>query len=85
MALPPQNISQYAQLTLESLAVHHLGDKFSLGGAFGLLHYLDYRLTFDVDAWWMPATTSAEQEAVLTLIETTLTPFGQVRRRAGAT
>ena len=82
MALPPKNVSMYAKLTLESLAAHHLGDKLSLGGAFGLLHYLDYRPTYDVDAWWMPATTAAEQEAVLTIIENTLSPFGQIRRRA---
>jgi hypothetical protein len=43
MALPPKNVSEYAKLTLESLAAHGLGDKLSLGGAFGLLHYLDYR------------------------------------------
>jgi hypothetical protein len=60
MALPPKNASEYAKLTLESLATHNLGDKLSLGGAFGLLHYLDYRPTHDVDAWWMPTTTGAE-------------------------
>lgn len=79
---PSKNISEYARLTLESIAAHHLGDKLSLGGAFGLLHYLDYRPTHDVDAWWVPETTPAEQEAVLTVIEDTLTQFGQVNRRA---
>jgi len=39
MAVAPKNASEYAKLTLESLAAHHLGDKLSLGGAFGLLHY----------------------------------------------
>jgi hypothetical protein len=59
-----------------------LGDKLSLGGAFGLLHYLDYRPTHDVDAWWLVETTPTEQEAVLTVIEETLAQFGQVKRRA---
>lgn len=82
MIFPSENISEYAKLTLEQLAAHRLGDKLSLGGAFGLLHYLDYRPTHDVDAWWLTETTPAEQEAVLTVIENTLAQFGQVKRRA---
>jgi hypothetical protein len=81
MALPPKNTSEFAKLTLERLAARNLGDKLSLGGAFGLLHYLDYRSTHDVDAWWMPTTTAAEQENVLIVIEETLRQFGEVRRR----
>jgi predicted nucleotidyltransferase component of viral defense system len=82
MIFPSKNISEYARLTLEQLAAHHLGNKLSLGGAFGLLHYLDYRPTHDVDAWWLAETTSSEQAAVLTVIEDTLAQFGQVKRRA---
>jgi hypothetical protein len=82
MAAPPKNASEYAKLTLEGLAAHQLGDKISLGGAFGLLHYLDYRSTHDVDAWWLASTTEAEQEAVLTVIEKVLSQFGEVRRRS---
>jgi hypothetical protein len=33
----------YAEACLQALASQELGDKISLGGAFGLLHYLDYR------------------------------------------
>lgn len=82
MALPPKNVSEYAKLTLKNLSIHNLGGKISLGGAFGLLHYLDYRSTYDVDAWWMPDITTAEQDVVLNVIEDTLSQFGQVRRRA---
>jgi len=81
MVFPAKNISEYAKFTLERIATHRLGDKLSLGGAFGLLHYLDYRPTHDVDAWWLAKTTPAEQEAVLTVIEETLEQFGQVKRR----
>lgn len=81
MALFPKNASEYAKFTLESLAAHGLGDKLSLGGAFGLLHYLDYRQTYDVDAWWVSTAATAEKEAVLTVIEDVLNRFGQVRRR----
>ncbi|MBU0491229.1 MAG: hypothetical protein KKA73_19860 [Chloroflexi bacterium] len=54
----------------------------SLGGALGLLHYLDYRSTHDVDAWWEPTATAQERLRVIEVIETTLQPFGQVRTRA---
>jgi hypothetical protein len=82
MVFPSTNISEYAKLTLERIAAHNLGDKLSLGGAIGLLHYLDYRPTHDVDAWWLTETTPTEQEAVLAVIEDTLAQFGQVKRRA---
>ncbi len=82
MALPPKNIPEYAKVTLENLAARNLGDKFSLGGAFGLLHYHDYRPTHDVDAWWRNDVTAEEQETVLTVIEDTLSRYGQVKRRA---
>jgi hypothetical protein len=58
-----------------------LGDSISVGGALGLLHYLDYRPTHDVDAWWMPAATTQVQKEVVEVIEATLRSFGQVRRR----
>jgi hypothetical protein len=46
----PSRISDYAALCLHTLVNNGLNDKISLGGAFGLLHYLDYRPTHDVDA-----------------------------------
>ncbi len=81
MVSPPEHASEYARLTLKNIAAHHLGNKISLGGAFGLLHYLDYRPTYDVDAWWATDVTSADQEAVLAVIEDTFIQFGQVKRR----
>lgn len=47
----PTHLSEYAVLCLQTLAAQGLGEKISLGGALGLLHYLDYRDTHDVDAW----------------------------------
>jgi hypothetical protein len=78
----PTHLSTYADACLQALSVRGLGDCISVGGALGLLHYLDYRPTHDVDAWWMPATSTQEQEKVVEAIETTLQPFGQVRRRS---
>jgi hypothetical protein len=77
----PSHISSYAEVCLEALATHGLGDKVSLGGAFGLLHYLDYRSTHDVDAWWVQSTTMDEQQQVISVIKSVLESFGQVRER----
>ncbi len=79
---PPKNISAYARLCLQALVERNLGNAISLGGAFGLLHYLDYRATHDVDAWWVSPLSSARQEEVLKVIETALQSFGPVRKRA---
>jgi hypothetical protein len=78
----PSHLSDYAEVCLQALADQGLGSTISLGGAFGLLHYLDYRPTHDVDAWWVASATADEQEAVLRTIEGALQAFGKVQRRA---
>jgi len=78
----PSHLSQYAVICLQALAAHGFGEKISLGGALGLLHYLDYRETHDVDAWWTASTTTENQRQIIQLIETTLATFGQVRTRS---
>ena len=78
----PTHIPDFAEFCLNALAKHKLGDKISLGGAFALLHYLDYRSTYDVDAWWQLNTTTQERQQVVAVLEETLQHFGQVRRRS---
>lgn len=78
----PNQLSDYAARTLQALAAEGLGHKISLGGALGLLHYLDYRSTHDVDAWWSPSATGEDRERVLRTIETALQPFGEVGTRS---
>lgn len=77
----PAHMSSYAELCLQALAEQGLGDKISLGGAFGLLHYLDYRDTHDVDAWWTEKATPGARERVIATLQAALQPFGQVRVR----
>jgi len=72
----------YAEACLQALAAHGLGGKISLGGAFGLLHYFDYRSTYDVDAWWVLSATTEDRRQVIRVIEETLQSFGQVQKRA---
>ena len=78
----PTHVSDHAEACLQALAASRLGDKLSLGGAFGLLHYLDYRPTHDVDAWWVSSATEKDRRRVVKVIEAALRPFGQVRQRA---
>lgn len=78
----PTDIPAYAEICLQALVASGLSDKISLGGAFGLLHYLDYRATHDVDAWWDASANTQERDQVIQTIETALSPYGQVRSRA---
>ena len=78
----PNNVPDHADLCLKAISEANLGDRISLGGAFGLLHYLDYRATYDVDAWWVTAATSQERQQVIDAVKKALAPLGEVRTRA---
>lgn len=78
----PINVPDHADLCLRAISDAGLGEKISLGGAFGLLHYLDYRATYDVDAWWVQAATSRERQQVIEAVKNALAPLGEVRTRA---
>ena len=77
----PTNIPTYAEACLQALVTNQLNDRISLGGAFGLLHYLDYRSTHDVEAWWNTSTTTQDKEQVIKIIKTALSQYGQVQQR----
>lgn len=78
----PSHLSPYARACLEALVKANLADRISLGGGLGLFHYLDYRPTHDVDAWWSEPLTEAQKQAVVQALETSLSNFGNVRVRA---
>jgi hypothetical protein len=67
---------------LEALASSDCGRWLSLGGAFGLAHYFEYRPTHDVDAWWVEPVTHEERQQVIRILEETLRPFGAVHTRS---
>ena len=77
----PQQMSEHAEACLLALSAQGLGRKISLGGAFGLAHYYEYRPTHDVDAWWRPEATAEERQQVVRAIQDALRPFGLVRVR----
>jgi predicted nucleotidyltransferase len=78
----PSHVSPYAQACLEAVAASGLGACVSLGGAFGLAHYHEYRTTHDVDAWWVEPISDKDRRAIVQALEEALRPFGQVRTRA---
>jgi len=78
----PSHLSPYARACLDALVKANLADRISLGGGLGLFHYLDYRPTHDVDAWWSESLTEAQKQAVVQALETSLSNFGSVRVRA---
>lgn len=83
--IPPQQpspLSPYARACLDALVNANLADRISLGGGLELFHYLDYRPTHDVDAWWSESLTEEQKQAVLRSLETTLSTFGNVRVRS---
>jgi hypothetical protein len=78
----PSQLSSFAEAVLRALAGVGLGHKISLGGAFGLQHYYEYRVTSDIDAWWEPTATGEERGLVLQVVEEALRPFGSTRLRS---
>lgn len=78
----PRHIPEYAEACMQALAARKLGENLSLGGAFGLSHYFDYRSTHDVDTWWVPEATAEDQQRVIEVIETSLQSSGEVKTRA---
>ncbi|NJM40288.1 MAG: nucleotidyl transferase AbiEii/AbiGii toxin family protein [Anaerolineae bacterium] len=82
--MQPNRPTQLPPLTLEcfdALAQAGCGQFVSIGGAFGLAHYFEYRTTHDVDAWWVEPVTSEQRKRVTTVLEAVLRKHGAVRVR----
>ncbi|MBV8367529.1 MAG: nucleotidyl transferase AbiEii/AbiGii toxin family protein [Candidatus Eremiobacteraeota bacterium] len=65
----PKHLNPFAAAFLERLQGQSQAEQFVLGGYFALKHYLDYRETGDVDAWWRsredPHALAAAREAFM--------------------
>jgi hypothetical protein len=77
----PRHIDPYADECLRALVREGLGAKISLGGAFGLSYYIEYRATHDVDAWWSSDAGESERRKIVSLIRETLNKHGIVEVR----
>lgn len=78
----PSTITPHARPCLEAIAAAGLGRSISIGGAFGLSHYLEYRSTHDVDAWWTETATPDVRRQVVAVVEDVLRRSGPVRTRS---
>ncbi len=84
-SLSPQRPSQlpdYSEACLQALVEKGMAQHLSLGGGLGLLHYLDYRQTFDVDAWWAEDASTKDRRLVTDTLVSALQSYGQVKTRA---
>jgi hypothetical protein len=78
----PSQLSPYARACLEGLVRENLAGRISIGGGFGLFHYIDYRVTHDVDAWWSDSLTEVQKQSVVKALQRNLSNFGNVRVRS---
>jgi hypothetical protein len=60
----PENIDPLAEIILERLRLNPASSEIILGGYFGLQHYLNYRQTHDIDAWWRQRASPETEHAI---------------------
>jgi len=84
---PPSRLGVYAREVLEFLAGHEAAAEIVLGGGIALAHYVDYRDTFDLDAWWAVAPTEPANALLDEAMQTVAARHGMtcVRRSWGET
>ncbi|MGH8168973.1 MAG: hypothetical protein ACRETJ_00355 [Steroidobacteraceae bacterium] len=61
---PPKSLNSYARELLDALAGHAEAAEIVLGGGVALSHYLEYRGTVDLDAWWRDAVNPEAREKI---------------------
>jgi|688.fasta_scaffold36085_7 hypothetical protein len=79
--VPPSNLSAYAREVLELMAGDAAAAEIVLGGGVALAHYLEYRDTFDLDAWWASAPTNAARELMARAVQMVADRHGLVASR----
>ncbi len=61
----PPGLDPLAVEILERLRAYPEANDFVLGGHLALKHYLDYRTTHDINAWWAQESTTDSQHLAL--------------------
>ena len=74
--IPPTNLSVYAREVLDLLASHPAAADIVLGGGVALAHYLNYRDTHDLDAWWTSGPTPAADQLLGDVMQAVATKHG---------
>ena len=72
---PPRQLDPIVREILEQLRNQSAAATIVLGGGVAFKHYLDYRDTHDLDAWWSPSATLPEREAAITAFRALLQPI----------
>src|SRR5438105_4699622 len=60
----PRQIDPLADRVLECLAAMPEAAEIVIGGYLALQHYVDYRRTHDIDAWWRTRASPAAESAI---------------------
>jgi len=60
----PAAIDPLAEQILQQLSRRPEASEIILGGYFALQHYVDYRRTYDIDAWWRLRASLAAEQAI---------------------
>ncbi len=77
---PPKTLNAYARELLDALAGHAEAIEIVLGGGVALSHYLEYRRTVDVDAWWRADSKPESRRLIHTAMENLAAKHGMKSR-----
>ncbi len=75
-ARKPTNLDPLAAELLDALEQRSEAACIILGGGIAMKHYLDYRPTHDVDAWWRRGAMPDEKRAALELVRDSVRAIG---------
>ncbi|HEY3241852.1 MAG TPA: nucleotidyl transferase AbiEii/AbiGii toxin family protein [Phycisphaerae bacterium] len=79
---PPENLDPLAEKILRALAGQPQAAEIVLGGYLALQHYLNYRQTRDIDAWWRQRASPEAERAILAAMQRVAADEGlEVRER----
>src|SRR5438093_5955055 len=65
----PENLDPLAEKILRELAGQPQAAEIVLGGYLALQHYLNYRKTHDIDAWWRWRASPEAERAILAAMQ----------------
>lgn len=68
----PEDLDPLAAEILEGLSSQPSARTIVLGGYFALKHYLNYRQSKDIDAWWSQSSSLEERQAAVQLLRQVL-------------
>jgi hypothetical protein len=75
----PSTLDPIAVELLTRLRAHAECAAIVLGGHFALKHYVDYRTTHDIDAWWDIQTSPTTQKQALARVEAAMAEIALLR------